>query len=218
MIWAHGAAVQLEGMAHHHQAEVRAGKTRQWVQMAAFKLYEHGTNVTLKRVVKKKGKESGYEEPIVTEDPTDVDLNEGGNVSPEAQFPTDCQGLCMSGTSASEDTSRLLLDTAMYEALAKSQSLKISNRYPCLGVRESSPCDTTVLLPKTGPWKQGASQLIVGALRVLWFHIPFNRIDDFYRVLQEARELASKSQHALAEEKWIVAGFALVSILIYQVE
>ena len=51
MIWAHGAAVQLEGMARHHQVEVRAGKTRQWAQMAAFKLYEHGTNVTLKRVV-----------------------------------------------------------------------------------------------------------------------------------------------------------------------
>ena len=218
MICAHSAVVQLEGVARHHQVEVRAGETEQWAQMTAFKLYEHGTDCTLKRVIKKKGKESGDEEPVVSEDQADVAFNDSGNVSPEAQFPTDRQGLRVSGTSASEDTSRLLLDTAAYEALAKSRSLKISNRYPRLGVRESSPCDTTVLLPKTGPWKQGASQLIVGALRVLWFHIPFNRIDDFYRVLQEARELASKSQHALAEEKWIVAGFTLVSILIYQVE
>ncbi|KAI0734086.1 hypothetical protein C8Q72DRAFT_880808 [Fomitopsis betulina] len=40
-------------------------------------------------------------------------------------------------------------------------------------------------------------------------HIPFNRINDFYRVLQQASELASQWHHALAEEKWIVEGFAL---------
>ena len=95
----------------------------------AFKLYEHGTDCTLKHVIKKKGKESGDEEPIMSEDQADVAFNNSGNVSPEAQFPTDRQGLHMSGTSASEDTSRLLLDTAVYEALAKSQSLKISTRY-----------------------------------------------------------------------------------------
>ena len=65
MICAHSAVVQLEGVARHHQVEVRAGKTRQWAQMTAFKLYEHGTDITLKHVVKKKGKESGDEEPVV---------------------------------------------------------------------------------------------------------------------------------------------------------
>ena len=105
MICAHGAVVQLEGMACHPQVEVRAGKTRQWAQMTAFKLYEHGTNVTLKHVVKKKGKESGDEELVMSEDQADVDINEGGNVSLEAQFPTDHQGLSVSGMSASEDTS-----------------------------------------------------------------------------------------------------------------
>ena len=79
--------MQLEGMARHHQVEVRDGKTRQWAQMAAFKLYEHGTDITLKHVVKKKGKESGNKEPIVTEDPTDVHLNEGGNVSVLEHLP-----------------------------------------------------------------------------------------------------------------------------------
>ena len=105
MICAHGAVVQLEGMAHHHQVEVRAGKTRQWAQMMVFKLYEHSTDITLKRVIKKKGKESGDEEPVMSEDQADMDLNEGGNVSLEAQFPTDHQGLSMSRTSTSEDTS-----------------------------------------------------------------------------------------------------------------
>ena len=51
-------------MARHHKVEVMAGKTRQWAQMATFKLYEHGTNVTLKRTVKKKGKESEGSEEI----------------------------------------------------------------------------------------------------------------------------------------------------------
>lgn len=92
-------------MARHHQVEVRAGKTRQWAQMLAFKLYEHGTDITLKRVVKKKGKESSYEEPVVTEDPADVDLNEVGNVLLLAHLPTDHQGLSSTGTSASEDPS-----------------------------------------------------------------------------------------------------------------
>ncbi|KAI0714250.1 hypothetical protein C8Q72DRAFT_799158 [Fomitopsis betulina] len=204
-----GVLAVLEGMAHHHQVEVRAGKTRQWAQMTVFKLYEHGANVTLKHVIKKKGKESGDEEPVMSEEQADVDLNEGGNISLEAQFSTDHQGLSMSGTSPSEDTSRLLLATAVYESLAKFPSLKISGWYPRLGVEESSPDDTTVLLPGTGPWKQGASELIVGALRVLWFHVPFNRIDEFYRVLQEAKGAASKGCHALAEEMWIIEGFAL---------
>ena len=65
MICAHSAVVQLEGVAHHHQVKVRAGKTRQWAQMMAFKLYEHGTDVTLKCIVKKKGKESGDEELVM---------------------------------------------------------------------------------------------------------------------------------------------------------
>lgn len=164
----------------------------------------------------KEGKESSDEEPV--EDQADVAFNNSGNGSLEAQFPTDRQGLSVSGTSTSEDTSRLLLDTAAYEALVKSQLLKISGRYPHLGVGESSPYDTTVLLPETGPWKQGANQLIVGALRVLWFHIPFNRINNFYRVLQQAREHASELHHALAEETWIVEGFALVSVLVYHFE
>ncbi|KAI0709714.1 hypothetical protein C8Q72DRAFT_799369, partial [Fomitopsis betulina] len=111
-------------------------------------------NITLKRVVKKKEKECSDEEPI---------------------------GLIASGTSASEDASQLLLATAMYEALAKSQLHKISGRYPHLSVGESSPCDTTILLPETGPWKQGDSKLIVGVLRMLWFHVPFNKINEFYR-------------------------------------
>lgn len=55
-------------------------------------------------------------------------------------------------------------------------------------MEENSTFDTTVLLPETSPWKQGASDLIVGALRILWFHIPFNRINYFYRVLQQAKE------------------------------
>ena len=95
--------MQLEGMARHHQVEVRAGKTRQWAQMSAFKLYEHG--IMLKRIVKKKGKESGYKEHIVTEDPANVDLNEGGNVSVLAHLPTDHQGSSSMGTSVSEDPS-----------------------------------------------------------------------------------------------------------------
>lgn len=201
-------------MARHHQVEVRAGKTRQWAQMAAFKLYEHGTNVTLKRVVKKKGKESGYEEPVVTEDPADVDLNEGGNVSLLAHVSTDHQGSSSTGMSSSEDPSRLLLATTAYEALSKYRLHKISGRYPNLGVEENSPFDTTVLLPETGPWKQGASDLIIGALRILWFHVPFNRINDFYRVLQQAKEAAGQGHQTLAEEKWILAGFALVSVFL----
>ena len=76
--------MQLEGMAHHHQIEVRAGKTRQWAQMMVFKLYKHGTDVTLKCIVKKKGKECGDEEPVVSEDQANMDLNDGGNVSLEA--------------------------------------------------------------------------------------------------------------------------------------
>ncbi|KAI0729276.1 hypothetical protein C8Q72DRAFT_794722 [Fomitopsis betulina] len=132
-----------------------------------FKLYEHSTNITLKRVIKKKGKESG------DEDQADMDLNEGGNV------------------------------------LLESWLNKVSGRYPLLSVGDSLPYDTTILLLETGPWKQGASKLIVGALRMLWFHIPFNRIDNFYRVLQQASELVSQGQHVLAEEKWIVEGFAL---------
>ena len=105
MICAHSAVVQLEGMACHHQVEVRAGKTRQWAQMTVFKLYEHSTDITLKRVIKKKGKESSDKELVVSEDQADVDLNEGGNVLLEAQFPTDHQGSITSRTSASEDTS-----------------------------------------------------------------------------------------------------------------
>ena len=154
----------------------------------------------------------------MSEDQADVDLNESGNVLLEVQFPADHQGLIASRTSTSEDTSQLLLATTAYEALAKSRSLKISGRYPHLGMGESSPYDTTVLLPGTGPWQQGASELIVGALRMLWFHIPFNRINEFYRVLQEAKEAASKGHHALAEEMWIIEGFALVSVLVYPVE
>ncbi|KAI0729062.1 hypothetical protein C8Q72DRAFT_794861 [Fomitopsis betulina] len=149
-----GVLAMLEGMAHHHQVEVRAGKTRQWAQMMVFKLYEHSTDITLKRVIKKKGKESSDKELV-------------------------------------------------------SQLNKVSGRYPLLSVGESSPYDTTVLLPETGPWKQGASKLIVGALCMLWFHIPFNRINKFYRVLQQAKEATSKGQHVLAEEKWIIGGFAL---------
>ena len=53
---------------------------------------------------------------------------------------------------------------------------------------------------------------------MLWFHIPFNRINKFYRVLQQAKEATSKGQHVLAEEKWIIGGFTLVSILFYYVE
>ncbi|KAI0727758.1 hypothetical protein C8Q72DRAFT_795691 [Fomitopsis betulina] len=204
-----GVLAMLEGMACHHQVKFRAGKTRQWAQMTVFKLYEHSTNITLKRVVKKKEKECSDEEPIVSEDQANVDLNEGGDVLLEVQLPTDHQGLIASGTSASEDASQLLLATAMYEALAKSQLHKISGRYPHLSVGESSPCDTTILLPETGPWKQGDSKLIVGVLRMLWFHVPFNKINEFYRVLQQAKEAASKGQHVLAEEKWIIGGFAL---------
>lgn len=95
-----------------------------------------------------------------------------------------------------------MLATTVYEALVKSWPHKISGRYPKLGMEESSPYGTTVLLPETGPWKQGASKLIVRALRVLWFHIPFNRINEFYRVLQQANEAASKGLHGLAKEKW----------------
>ncbi|KAI0725075.1 hypothetical protein C8Q72DRAFT_934617 [Fomitopsis betulina] len=79
-----GLLAMLEGMAHHHQIEVRAGKTRQWAQMMVFKLYKHGTDVTLKCIVKKKGKECGDEEPVVSEDQANMDLNDGGNVSLEA--------------------------------------------------------------------------------------------------------------------------------------
>ena len=105
MICAHSAVVQLEGMARHHQVKVRAGKIRKSAQMTAVKLYKHGTNTTLKRVIKKKGKESGDKEPIVSEDQANMDLNEGSNVSLKAQFPTDHQGSITSRTSASEDTS-----------------------------------------------------------------------------------------------------------------
>ncbi|KAI0726066.1 hypothetical protein C8Q72DRAFT_796964 [Fomitopsis betulina] len=97
----------------------------------------------------------------------------------------------------------------MYEALVKSWLNKVSGRYPLLSVGESSPYNTTIILPETGPWKQGASELIIGALHMLWFHIPCNRIDKCYRVLEQAKEAASKRHHALAEEKWIVEGFAL---------
>ncbi|KAI0734085.1 hypothetical protein C8Q72DRAFT_880807 [Fomitopsis betulina] len=166
-----GALAALEGMAHHHQVEVRAGKTRQWAQMTVFKVYEHSTNITLKHIIKKKGKESSDKEPIMSGDQADMDLNDSGNVSLKAQFPTDHQGLRVSRTSASEDTSRLLLATTGYKALAKSRPLKISGRYPHLGMGESSPYDTTVLLPETGPWKQGAGELIVGVLHMLWFHM-----------------------------------------------
>ena len=82
MICAHSAVVQLEGMACHHQVEVRAGKTRQWAQMMAFTLYEHGTNITLKHVVKKKGKESSDEELVMSEDQANVDLNEAQGTIP----------------------------------------------------------------------------------------------------------------------------------------
>ena len=58
------------------------------------------------------------------------------------------------------------------------------------------------------------SDLIVGALRILWFHVPFNRINDFYRVLQQAKEAAGQGHQTLAEEKWILAGFALVSVFL----
>ena len=44
------------------------------------------------------------------------------------------------------------------------------------------------------------------------------RINDFYRVLQQASELASQWHHALAEEKWMIEGFTLVSVLVYHVE
>ncbi|KAI0725024.1 hypothetical protein C8Q72DRAFT_797622 [Fomitopsis betulina] len=131
-----------------------------------FKLYEHGTNITLKRVIKKKGKESGDEELVMSEDQADVDLNESGNILLEVQFPAD------------------------HQALAKSWLLKISGWYPHLGMGESLPYDTTVLLLETGPWKQGTSELIVG-------------------VLEQAKEAASKRHHVLDEEKWIVEGFAL---------
>ena len=73
--------------------------------MTAFKLYEHGTDCTLKRIIKKKGKESGDEEPVMSEDQADMAFNNSGNVSPKAQFPTDRQGLRVSGMSTSEDTS-----------------------------------------------------------------------------------------------------------------
>ncbi|KAI0736498.1 hypothetical protein C8Q72DRAFT_878917 [Fomitopsis betulina] len=204
-----GVLAMLEGMARHHQVKFRAGKTRKSAQMTAVKLYKHGTNTTLKRVIKKKGKESGDKEPIVSEDQANMDLNEGSNVSLKAQFPTDHQGLITSRTSTSEDTSQLLLATTVYEALAKSWLHKISGRHPNLGVEGNLPYDTTILLLETGPWKQGASELIIGVLHVLWFHVPFNRINEFYRVLQQAKEAASKGQHVLAEEKWIIGGFAL---------
>ncbi|KAI0725652.1 hypothetical protein C8Q72DRAFT_797172 [Fomitopsis betulina] len=166
-----------------------------------FKLYEHSTNITLKHVIKKKGKESGDEELVMSEDQADVDLNESGNVLLEVQFPADHQGLIASRTSTSEDTSQLLLATTAYKALAKSWSLKISGRYPHLGMGESSPYNTTVLLPETGPWKQGTSELIVGPAHAV--------IDKFYRVLEQAKEAASKRHHVLDEEKWIIEGFAL---------
>ena len=51
------------------------------------------------------GKESGNEEPIVTEDPTDMHLNEGSNVSVLEHLPTDHQGSSSTGTSTSEDHS-----------------------------------------------------------------------------------------------------------------
>ena len=79
-------------------------------------------------------------------------------------------------------------------------------------MEENSPFDTTVLLPETGPWKQGASNLIVGALHILWFHVPFNRINNFYQVLQQAKEATGQGHQMLAEEKWILAGFTLVSV------
>ena len=106
----------------------------------------------------------------------------------------------------------------MYESLVKSWLNKVSGWYPLLSVGESLPYDTIVLLPETGPWKQGASKLIIRALCMLWLHIPFNRINKFYRVLQQAKEATSKGQHVLAEEKWIIGGFALVSVLFYYVE
>ena len=81
-------------------------------------------------------------------------------------------------------------------------------------MKENSPFNTTVLLQETGPWKQGASNLVIGALRILWFHVPFNRINDFYRVLQQAKEAAGQGHQTLAKEKWILAGFALVSIFL----
>ena len=53
---------------------------------------------------------------------------------------------------------------------------------------------------------------------MLWFHVHFNKIDKFYRVLEQAKEAASKRHHVLDEEKWIIEGFALVSVLFYYVE
>ena len=80
-------------------------------------------------------------------------------------------------------------------------------------MKENSPFNTTVLLQETGPWKQGASNLIVRALFILWFHVPFRRINYFYRVLWQAKEAPGLGHPAL-EEKWILTGFALVSVFL----
>ena len=49
---------------------------------------------------------------------------------------------------------------------------------------------------------------------ILWFHVPFNRINYFYWVLQQAKE-AEGLEHPALEEKWILAGFTLVSFFQY---
>lgn len=199
-------------MALHHEQHPDTLASGTWPQLNGFKLYEHGLQKTEQKVVKKKGKARMQEVVVTTEDEEDVTLNRDQNIGEQlAQLSQTADP----GDSESGNPSRPRLDKRRYEQLAQWPSLTLAGRYERLGIQPASPANTSLLLPDSGPWKIGTNKVVVGALRILWFHIPWHRRARFYELLQQARENALNHKHAIAEEDWIREGFAIVSRILH---
>ncbi|EPT01615.1 hypothetical protein FOMPIDRAFT_1048510 [Fomitopsis schrenkii] len=143
---------------------------------------------------------------VTTEDEEDVTLNRDQNIGEQlAQLSQTADP----GDSESGNPSRPRLDKRRHKQLAQWPSLTLAGRYERLGIQPASPANTSLLLPNSGPWKIGTNKVVVGALRILWFHIPWHRRARFYELLQQARENTLNHKHAIAEEDWIREGFAI---------
>lgn len=109
-------------------------------------------------------------------------------------------------------TSGLHINNAAYLLYARSSGYTAGGRYPELFGSDAACRSTSLMIPGAGPWYAGKRPL-TGTMRVLYFHVPWDRIQKFYVVLQETLKLVKDQHHKEAEQLWIKEGFAIVSTL-----
>lgn len=169
--------------------------------MTGFKLYEDGSRQLKSILLDMEGVDEAVEEEGEEEGDEGVEEPADGPAMTLMDAPPPNQPLTLDDVHLDEETARTLFGGLNHKA----------GRYAVFR-NDAASKDISLLLPGCGPW-YALNTRVTGAVRLLWFHIPWHRLGDFYRILGEI--ITAKTHYLAAENMWIEAGLAIVSVLNY---